>query len=367
MSEAVARLALADGTVLTGRSFGGRGERSGEVVFNTAMVGYQEILTDPSYRGQIVVMTTAHVGNYGINPQDVESRRPWVEGFVARRFTERPSNPRATGSLDRYLKDAGIVAIDEIDTRALTRALRTQGAMNGVLSTEDADEASLVRKARAVPSMEGRDLVKEVMLPEPRRGCDLIPGLKADGVPVALLDCGAKYNIVRLLAAHGLSPTVFPAVTPAEQILAFKPRGLMLSNGPGDPAALPYVTRTVRALLDRDLPTFGICLGHQILGLALGARTYKLKFGHHGANHPVQNLATGRVEITSQNHGFAVEPESAEAAGLKITHLNLNDKTVEGFRHRSRPVFAVQYHPEAAPGPHDSRYLFDEFVTLVAR
>jgi carbamoyl-phosphate synthase small subunit len=370
MNEPTAKLALADGTVFTGRAFGAAGERAGEVVFNTAMTGYQEILTDPSYRGQIVVMTTAHVGNYGINRDDVESRRAWVEGFVARSFTQAPSNPRATGDLDGYLKQAGIVAIDGIDTRALTLRLRRQGSMNGVISTTDADDASLTAKARAIPSMEGADLVRDVTIREPKPASEIVPNVDGSGVPVALIDCGVKYNIVRLLASHRLNPTLYPATAKADEILGrgpARPRGVVVSNGPGDPAALPYLVETLRALADRDVPLFGICLGHQVLSLALGARTFKLKFGHHGANHPVKNTATGRVEITSQNHGFAVAPESAERAGLKVTHVNLNDQTIEGFRHRSRPVFAVQYHPEASPGPHDSRYLFDEFVTLIAR
>ena len=367
----VAKLALEDGTVFEGRSFGASGERAGEVVFNTALSGYQEILTDPSYKGQIVTMTCPHIGNYGVNEEDVESARPWVEGFVGREFSTTSSNHRATSTLDAYLKKHGIVAIDDIDTRALTRRLRISGAMNGVISTTDLDDASLVEKAKRAPSMAGLDLVKEVTCREPKPWREFVTA-DAGGAPkgkykVALFDCGAKWNIVRLLARAGCDVTVYPASTPAETVLQQKPDGIFLSNGPGDPAVVTYLIDTMKKILKKEVPTFGICLGLQILGLALGAKTYKLKFGHHGANHPVKRLETGRVEITSQNHGFAVDEKSLDGLGIEVTHVNLNDGTIEGFRHKSIPAFCVQYHPEAAPGPHDSRYLFESFTALMER
>ena len=364
----VAKLALEDGTVFTGRSFGASGERVGEVVFNTALSGYQEILTDPSYKGQIVTMTCPHIGNYGVNEEDVESAKPWVEGFVSREFSSTPSNHRSTQTLDAYLKKHGIVAIDDIDTRALTRRLRIAGAMNGVLSTVDLDDASLVAKAKNAPSMAGLDLVKEVTSREAKPWREFVgagPGGKKGRHKVALFDCGAKWNIVRLLAESGCDVTVYPASTPAEVVLKEKPDGVFLSNGPGDPAVVTYLIDTMKKILKKDIPTFGICLGHQILGLALGAKTYKLKFGHHGANHPVKRTETGQVEITSQNHGFAVDEKSLPGTGIEITHVNLNDGTIEGFKHKSMPAFCVQYHPEAAPGPHDSRYLFEHFTKLM--
>ena len=365
----VAKLALEDGTVFTGRSFGAAGERVGEVVFNTALSGYQEILTDPSYKGQIVTMTCPHIGNYGVNEEDVESAHPWVEGFVSREFSSLPSNYRSTQTLDSYLKKHGIVAIDDVDTRALTRRLRIAGAMNGVLSTVDLDDASLVAKAKGAPSMAGLDLVKEVTCAEPMPWREFVgsspAGKHKSRHKVALFDCGAKWNIVRLLAESGCDVTVYPASTSAETILKNKVDGIFLSNGPGDPAVVTYLIDTMKTLLKKDIPTFGICLGHQILGLALGAKTYKLKFGHHGANHPVKRMETGTVEITSQNHGFTVDEKSLPGTGIEVTHVNLNDGTIEGFRHKSMPAFCVQYHPEAAPGPHDSRYLFERFTKLM--
>ena len=364
-----AKLALEDGAVFAGRSFGAAGERRGEVVFNTALTGYQEILTDPSYKGQIVTMTCPHIGNYGVNEEDVESAHPWVEGFIAREFSTVSSNHRATMTLDAYLKKHDIVAIDDIDTRALTRRLRMQGAMNGVVSTTDLDDASLVEKAKSAPSMAGLDLVKEVTCKEPRPWREFVTA-DADGDPkgkyrVALFDCGAKWNIVRLLARSGCDVTVWPASTPAETILKQKVDGVFLSNGPGDPAVVTYLIDTMKKILKKEIPTFGICLGHQILGLALGAKTYKLKFGHHGANHPVKHLENGRVEITSQNHGFSVDEKSLEGLGIEVTHVNLNDGTVEGMRHKELPIFSVQYHPEAAPGPHDASYFFEQFAELI--
>lgn len=355
-----AKLVLEDGTVFEGQACGAEGERQGEVVFNTAMTGYQEILTDPSYKGQIVVMTYTQIGNYGVNPDDVESCKPWVEGFVARELSRVASNWRANMPLDEYLKKNDIVAIEGIDTRALTRKLRIHGAMNGVLSTTDLDDRSLAAKAKKVPSMVGQDLVKYVTRKEPAHWTQLT---KLQAPPpkyrVALVDCGVKLNILRLLVLSGCDVTVYPAQVDHRELEKYD--GVVLSNGPGDPSVVTYVIETARQLMKRGQPTFGICLGHQILGAALGAKILKLKFGHHGANHPVKNLETGAVEITSQNHGFAVDPDSMQKQGGVVTHINLNDQSVEGFRHRSLPIFSVQFHPEASPGPHDSRYLFDSF------
>jgi len=371
---AQAKLALSDGTVFTGTAFGAPAEIAGEVVFNTAMTGYQEVLTDPSYAGQIVVMTYPHIGNYGVNTEDVESRRPWVAGFVVRERARRPSNYRSEGDLDGYLKDNGIPGIEGIDTRALVRRVRIDGAMPAVLSAIDLDDESLRKKAAEAPGMAGQDLVRGVSCDEgyawesgePRE----FATTAARPEPVyriAAIDCGIKRNILRLLWDAGFDVRVFPAGATATEILAWKPDGVFLSNGPGDPEPVTYVADTVRALLPEKIPTFGICLGNQILALACGARTYKLKFGHRGGNQPVKDLETGKVEITSQNHGFAVDGESLEAAGLVLTHVNLNDGTVEGFRHATLPAFAVQYHPEAAPGPHDSRYLFARFRELIEK
>jgi carbamoyl-phosphate synthase small subunit len=361
----VAKLALEDGTVFTGRSMGVDGEKSGEVVFNTALSGYQEVLTDPSYKGQIVTMTYPHIGNYGVNEEDFESAKPWVEGFVAREFSTVASNFRSTATMEEFFKKHGIMAIDGIDTRALTRRLRIDGAMNGVLSTVETDDAKLVEKAKAIPKMSGLDLVKYVTCDRPRNWKEFVThdaGFKHLPLKhkVALVDCGVKYNIVRCLVKLGCDVTVFPANVGASELAAYD--GVCLSNGPGDPGAVTYTVQAVKELLKKGKPIFGICLGHQILGLALGAKTYKLKFGHHGANQPVKRLSDGKVEITSQNHGFCVDPDSLAAVGGEVTHINLNDGTCEGLRHKSLPASAVQYHPEAAPGPHDASYLFDDFL-----
>ena len=367
-----ALLALADGRVFRGVACGAGGEASGEVVFNTAMTGYQEILTDPSYRGQMVCMTYPLIGNYGISPEDVESRRPWVNGFIVKEACGYPSNWRGRMRLDDYLREHGIVAIQGIDTRALTRHLRDHGAQEGIISTVEADADRLVERARALPGLVGRDLVSEVSVAEPHgwdQGTwDLARGYTAPPEPrfrVVAFDSGIKQNILRQLASLGCGVTVVPARTPTEAVLEMKPHGVFLSNGPGDPEAVPYLVESVRGLVGRT-PIFGICLGNQILGLALGGRTYKLKFGHHGANHPVRDLSTGRVEITAQNHGFSVDPTSVAKLGLDETHINLNDGTSEGMRHRELPIFSVQYHPEASPGPHDAHYLFHRFIDLMS-
>ena len=376
LKRKTAKLALADGSLFTGLSFGAEGERAGEVVFNTAMSGYQEILTDPSYKGQIVTMTYPLIGNYGVNGEDVESAKPWVEGFVVKEASRVVSNHRATGSLQEYLAANGIVAIEEVDTRQLTRKLRTAGSINGVLSTVDLDDKRLLKKAQEVPNMVGLDLAKDVTSAKSAHWKEFLGSQAASVAPagkekktwrVACVDYGIKFNIIRLLVESGCDVTVFPAGTTADEIRRFAPDGLFLSNGPGDPAAVTYAVQCIRELLRDNLPIFGICLGHQILNIALGAKAYKLKFGHHGANHPVKNLETGKVEVTSQNHGFAVDADSVVAAGGEVTHVNLNDQTVEGMRHRSLPLFSVQYHPESSPGPHDSRYLFDRFIALMNR
>jgi carbamoyl-phosphate synthase small subunit len=366
-----AKLALEDGTVLTGTSFGHPGEKAGEVVFNTAMSGYQEILTDPSYKGQIVTMTYPLIGNYGVNAEDVEHAHPWVEGFVVREASRIRSNFRSTEDLDAYLRRHRIVGITGVDTRALTKRIRERGALRGIVSAEDVDDARLVAKARAIPPMEGQDLVPEVTCRSVQRWTEFLrdDALVRSGAPearfrVACVDYGLKYNILRCLVRAGCDVTVFPAKTTGPEILAFKPDGVFLSNGPGDPAAVTYAVDAVREVLGR-VPLFGICLGHQILARACGGRTFKLKFGHHGANHPVQDLSTGRIEITSQNHGFAADPASLAGSGLEVTHVNLNDRTVEGMRHASLPAFSVQYHPEAAPGPHDAHHLFARFIRLM--
>jgi carbamoyl-phosphate synthase small subunit len=376
-----AMVALEDGTVFEGTSFGAQGEAFGEVVFNTSMSGYQEILTDPSYKGQIVTMTYPLIGNYGVNDQDVESWKPHVEGFVVREYSPSYSNWRATGSLGDYLKKNGIVGIEGIDTRALTKHIRQAGAMKAVISTEDLDPQSLVQKAMASLGLVGRDLVKEVTCAEPYRWKDLQrrpgheqwtptslsePRAKPDAPAyhVVALDCGVKYNILRLLGAAGCDVTVLPAHASAEEVLALNPEGIFLSNGPGDPEGVPYVAETVRKLLT-EKPIFGICLGHQILGLALEGRTFKLKFGHRGGNQPVKDLKTGKVDITAQNHGFCVDMETLNPDEVELTHINLNDQTLEGMRHRKLPIFSVQYHPEASPGPHDASYIFRSFVEMM--
>ncbi|HLF25048.1 MAG TPA: glutamine-hydrolyzing carbamoyl-phosphate synthase small subunit [Anaerolineae bacterium] len=367
-----ALLALADGSLWPGRAFGAVGERAGEVVFNTSITGYQEILTDPSYHGQIVVMTQPHIGNYGTNLDDDESERSWVAGFVVRAASPIASNWRSTHTLDEYLCARGIVGIGEVDTRALVRHIRTHGAMNAAISSVDLDPDRLVSLARSAPDMNGLDLAREVTCAEPYHwGKQEISnwGLGADlqsptsSFHVVAYDYGIKRNILRLLAAQGCRVTVVPAQTPASEVLALKPDGVFLSNGPGDPAAVTYGIESIKQLLGR-VPIFGICLGHQLLGLALGGQTYKLKFGHRGGNQPVKHLPTGQVEISSHNHGFAVRAESLPA-GVEVTHVNLNDGCIEGLRASTLRAFSVQYHPEAAPGPHDARYLFQHFIELM--
>jgi carbamoyl-phosphate synthase small subunit len=367
-------LALEDGTVFEGRSFGASAERSGEVVFNTAITGYQEIFTDPSYAGQIVILTNPQIGNYGTNAADNESARPYIEGLVVREFSSITSNWRSHEEARAFLGRHGIPVVSDLDTRALVRHLRTRGVMRGVLSAVETGGATLVEKARQIPTMAGLDLASRVSTAEaygwdkPVEPCspsELVPPPAEPRFHVAAYDFGIKQNILRRLVQVGCRVTVVPALTSAEDVLALKPDGVFLSNGPGDPEPLHAQVSNVRKLIGRT-PIFGICLGHQILGLAVGGRTYKLKFGHRGANHPVINKVTNKVEITSHNHGFAVDPDSLNLNEVDITHMNLNDQTLEGFRHRSHPVFCVQYHPEAAPGPHDSHYLFDDFVKLMA-
>ena len=353
-----ALLCLEDGFVLEGESIGASGEAFGEVVFNTSMTGYQEILTDPSYKGQMVTMTYPHIGNYGVNREDVESRRPFVEGFIVKELSPIPSNFRAEASLEDYLKQHGIVGIQGVDTRALTRHLRTEGAKQGVLSTVESDPKRLVEKALASPHLIGRNLVSEVTCEKPYRWPQTGGAARFH---VVAIDCGIKLNILRMFESLGCKVTVVPSGTPAHAILEERPDGLFLSNGTGDPEAVTEVVETTRTLLDR-LPIFGICLGHQILGLALGGKTYKLKFGHHGGNHPVMDLTRQKVEITTQNHGFAVDVDSIPQGQVALTHINLNDRTVEGMAHKRLPVYSVQYHPEAAPGPHDARYLCQRFL-----
>ncbi|MDI6754052.1 MAG: glutamine-hydrolyzing carbamoyl-phosphate synthase small subunit [Thermodesulfobacteriota bacterium] len=378
-----AYLALEDGKVFTGWSFGASGERFGEVVFNTSMTGYQEALTDPSYKGQIVTMTYPLIGNYGVNEEDFESTQPWVEGFVVKENCPFPSNWRSRGSLSDFLKKYGIIGIEGLDTRALTKHIRTAGAMRGVLSTEDLNPGSLVEKARHSPSMVGSDWVQAVTcsrayawgdrgvmgtgagLWEWGKGQAVSPSLTPKFLVVAI-DFGIKHNIIRHLTSRGCQVQVVPAKTSAAEILSMNPQGIFLSNGPGDPAPLTYAIETVQSLLGKK-PIFGICLGHQILGQALGGKTYKLKFGHRGANQPVKNLLNGKIEITTQNHGFCVDRNTLPEGQVEVTHVNLNDQSLEGMRHRRLPVFSVQYHPEASAGPHDSAYLFDEFVSLMEK
>ncbi len=371
-----ALLALEDGLVLRGRSFTGEGESGGEVVFNTAMTGYQEILTDPSYKGQIVTMTYPLMGNYGVNSEDVESRGVAVEGFIVKEYHPYPSNWRAQGNLADYLRASGKLGVEGFDTRAITKRLREVGAMRGFISTRDLDPESLVRRARELPSMDGLDLVPLVTCRRPYWWPDF-PADTDDtdlktlwssrtGRKVVLYDYGVKFNIIRTLIDKGFQVLVVPATTPAGQVLALKPAGLILSNGPGDPAAVTYAIDNVRQCLGA-VPMFGICLGHQLMGLALGGRTFKLKFGHRGANQPVKSALSGRVEITSQNHGFAVDLASIPDPGVEPTHVNLNDGTLEGLRHQGLKAFSVQYHPEASPGPHDAHYLFEEFLKMVGQ
>jgi carbamoyl-phosphate synthase small subunit len=375
VSERPAVLALADGTIFRGRAFGAVGEAEGEVVFNTSMTGYQEILTDPSYEGQLVAMTYPEIGNVGVNGEDVESRKPYVRGFIVREYREAPSSWRAEQSLGAYLAEHGIPAIEGIDTRALVRHLRDRGSQEAVLSSVDLDAERLVKKAKAAPSMVGQDLASVVTC---REAYDWTEGpwkLGGGSVTaeeaargrkpfrVVAYDYGIKFNILRNLVGSGCAVRVVPAHTSAADVLALNPDGVFLSNGPGDPDAVRGAPENVAALLGK-VPVFGICLGHQILGLALGGKTYKLKFGHHGGNQPVQDLTTGKVEITAQNHGFAVDVDSLAGRG-ELTHINLNDRTVEGLRVKGQPTFSVQYHPEASPGPHDANYLFRRFVELM--
>lgn len=374
MAGREAILALADGRIFRGRAFGAIGETVGEVVFNTAMTGYQEVLTDPSYKGQIVAMTYPEIGNVGINAEDEESARIYVEGFVVREYIDRPSNWRAELRLGEYLERAGVVGIEGIDTRALVRHIRTTGAQEAVISSAKLNPEELVAKAKASPGLVGRDLVKDVTCAGPydwEAGDWSLRGGYAEPSPAALrdaplivaLDYGIKRNILRRLVTTGFRVKVLSASATPEEILGLDPDGVFLSNGPADPAAVPYAYSAVREILGRK-PIFGICLGHQILGLALGGETYKLGFGHHGANHPVIDLRTRRVEVTSQNHGFAVDAESVKGKA-ELSHLNLNDQTVEGLRGVGVPFFSVQYHPEASPGPHDAAYLFERFRRLV--
>jgi len=367
-------LALADGRIFKGEAFGASGETSGEVVFNTAMTGYQEVLTDPSYKGQMVTMTYTQIGNTGINPEDIESKQLYLSGFIVREYQDCYSNWRATMSLDAYLKEHGVVGIHGIDTRALTRHLRDKGAQNGIISTIDFDPESLVRKARAIPSMAGLDLATGVSCTAPYHWTEGLWDLEG-GYPqvdksqlqykVVAYDFGIKLNILRCLVSAGCDVTVVPATFPAESALAMNPDGIFLSNGPGDPEPMKEVIENLKALVGKK-PTFGICLGHQLLGLALGGRTIKLKFGNHGSNLPVMDMQTRKVEITAQNHGFSVDIVSL-SDHCTLGHENLNDQTVEGMRHKDLPVFSVQHHPEASPGPHDSQYLFQRFVEMMER
>ena len=378
-------LALADGRTFEGTGFGAEGEAVGEVVFNTSMTGYQEILTDPSYEGQIVAMTYPEIGNVGVNAEDVESRRPFVRGFVVKNYTSQPSNWRSSQALHEYMNAHGIVGIEGIDTRALVRHLRDHGAQQAIISTVSENADPLIAKAKASPGLVGIDLVREVTCAKPydwdegkwqlnagyRRRESSAPARKsrtedridAPRYSVIAYDFGIKYNILRNLVEAGCRVRVVPAATSAEDVLALNPDGIFLSNGPGDPDAVPYARENVQKLLGKK-PIFGICLGHQIMALALGGKTYKLKFGHHGGNQPVMDLTTRKVEITAQNHGFAVDADSLKGA-VEVTHLNLNDNTVEGLAHRELPIFSVQYHPESSPGPHDADYLFKRFIKLI--
>jgi carbamoyl-phosphate synthase small subunit len=374
-----ALLALEDGRTFPCRSFTGPGAASGEVVFNTSMTGYQEVLTDPSYSGQMVVMTYPLIGNYGVNPEDIESDRIQVAAFIIKEYQPYPSNYRSTASLADYLIDQNIMGVEGLDTRAITRHIRNAGAMRAVISTDELAPASLVKKANEIPQMTGLNLAKEVTTPQPFYWDNGKPQfLDPDRHPldqtvwqhrgakrsVVAFDFGIKFNILRQLELSGFELVVVSSATTAATIQAMAPDGIFLSNGPGDPEPVSDAIQTIQSLLDYR-PIFGICLGHQLLGLALGARTFKLKFGHRGANQPVKNFRSGKVEITSQNHGFAVDPQSLQENDVEITHINLNDNTLEGFRHRKYPIFSVQYHPEASPGPHDARYLFDEFKELM--
>jgi carbamoyl-phosphate synthase small subunit len=371
-----AKLALENGTILGGDSFGAEGEVSGEVVFNTSLSGYQEIYTDPSYCGQIVTLTYPLIGNYGVNPDDVESGKPQVAGVIVKEYNDYYSNFRATDSLGGWLKQHRIVAVQGLDTRMLTKMIRTEGAMRGVLSTIDLDDANLLRKVSLTRSMSGLDLASRVSCDKPyewdeidRTAFALPTGSTAVNggrrFRVVAYDYGIKRNILRRLTSYGCSVTVVPVGFPASEVLAMNPDGVFLSNGPGDPAAVKVAITNIKNLIGRK-PIFGICLGHQLLALALGGKTFKLKFGHRGGNHPVKNLLTEKIEITAQNHGFAVDPDSLDPSTIQVTHVNLNDGTNEGFRHRELPIFCVQYHPEASPGPHDSDYLFRDFIMMMS-
>ena len=352
-------LALEDGRIFKGYSFGAQGERYGEIVFNTSMTGYQEILTDPSYKGQIVAMTYPLIGNYGVNRDDAESQKLFLEGFVVKEYSKIASNWRSQEDVGDYLKRSNILGIEGIDTRALTLHIRFAGAMKAVLSTVDLDEKSLVQKAKKSVGLVGVDLVRQVSSRK-----QYIWDKAKHKFKVAVLDCGVKYNILRSLLKRDCQVVVVPAQSGPDEIMKLKPDGVLLSNGPGDPAAVKYVIETTRKLIGK-VPIFGICLGHQMMGLALGANTYKLKFGHHGANHPVKDLRTGKVYITSQNHGFCVNIDTLDKKEVELTHMNLNDNTLEGLRHKKFPAFSVQFHPEASPGPQESAYLFDEFIKMM--
>jgi carbamoyl-phosphate synthase small subunit len=375
-SKQKAVLALEDGAVFTGWSFGFLGEKTGEVVFNTSMTGYQEILTDPSYKGQIVTMTYPLIGNYGITQEDVESQGPKVEGFIVKENSSIFSNWRGDHPLSEYLIDHCIMGVEGMDTRAITRHIRLAGAMKAILSTDDLDRDRLIEKAKTSPGLLGRDLVKEVTCDKPvpwttrndsQFSCfDFQPSTSASCFRVVALDYGVKYNILRSLCDWNCEVTVLPASSSAELVLSYHPDGILLSNGPGDPEGIPYAIETIRQLIGKK-PIFGICLGHQLLGLAFGGKTFKLKFGHRGANQPVKDLRTGKVMITSQNHGFCVDPNSLDPAEVELTQINLNDRTVEGMRHKRFSIFSVQYHPEASPGPHDTRDLFGEFIRMMER
>src|ERR1700748_2055982 len=366
-------LALEDGRVFKGLGYGHPGECQGEVVFNTSLTGYQEIATDPSYAGQIVVLTNPQIGNYGTNAADAEAQKPYIEGLVTREFSPVSSNWRSEQVADEYLERHGVPVISEIDTRALVRTLRTYGAMRGIISTKETSTDALVAKAKAQPRMDGCDLASTVSTKESyswdrEHGGNDVPGLMSDApeenLHVVAYDYGIKHNILRMLTREGARVTVVPAQTSAEDVLALKPDGIFLSNGPGDPEPLHYAQENIRKLVGKK-PIFGICLGHQLIGLALGGRSYKLKFGHHGGNHPVQQTDNGKIEITAHNHNFAIDPDSLKQSEVDLTHVDLNDNTLEGLRHRSLPLFSVQYHPEASPGPHDSHYLFRDFRKMM--
>ncbi|MBI3088005.1 MAG: glutamine-hydrolyzing carbamoyl-phosphate synthase small subunit [Candidatus Omnitrophica bacterium] len=357
-------LVLEDGTAFRGRAIGADGETFGEVVFNTSMTGYQEVLTDPSYKGQLVCMTYPHIGNYGVNDEDVESHKPWVDGFIVRELSPIASNFRSQTALGAYLTQHGLVALDGLDTRALTLTLRREGSMKGGISTTEQDPQALLSRVRESPAIVGTDFVKAVTCQKPFEWPQE-PDIRPRKYHVVVVDYGVKYGILRQLAELGCYVNVVPAFLPADEILAMKPDGVVLSNGPADPAAVTYGIETIRGLIGQ-VPILGICLGHQLLGLAFGGTTYKLKFGHHGGNHPVKDLDTGKVEITTQNHGFAVDLGSIPDRRVELTHVNLNDQAVEGMRHKDLPIFSLQYHPEASPGPHDARHLFRRFLDEIS-